>query len=336
MSRMSFAIAFCLAIVFSGCVPEDEGRTTIDLEQYVYETIVVQGDEDLIIGSIVSFADSAALVLEPGARVLIQSDDVLNLNGGLFVNGTSDRGCTISSDSPETIGTIWVRDSAIVSYCTFRNLSNGMIFNGGSVQVSNTTIMDCETGFNIGDSNVEITDVDVENVIDGIVVGSSDAYLNQVQVRSCETGLSVNASVGTIEYCSISDCVTGIDSRGYSEVDLEYTEIRSCDAGIYYFYGEPVIHNCLFSDNQKHIFLSAYPRHDVDIHENDFLDFVEYTVYIFPREWANIHSIDIGNNYWNGLDSLAIAESILDGYDVDPSDTLHFQPVSDTPFFTTH
>jgi hypothetical protein len=325
---LGLALLACLS-----CGPDSASEKVILAESRSVDQTIAS-NEVLVLREAVTFYSGASLILEPGASLRFEEDVTLHISGDLIALASSAGSIYVHSDGAEHMGVVRVDGSlASISHVLFDGMFVGLLCTSDSLQMDNTEFKNCDTGFWIQNSLSNLNDLKVKNCGLGARIESSKLLLQSSVFSNCsDIGIRLSGAGGTITNCQFTGNMWGINSIDSDTTRCEFNHFESNTYGIRYFYGDVRFTDNTCINNEMHIFLSAYPRHTVNMHRNNFFESDSSAVHILPRPWNNPHDVVIDNNYWNTTDHAEIAQRIYDGLDHQPCDVLIFDPIATAPF----
>jgi hypothetical protein len=319
-----------ILIACASCGNDDSTSETIQLQESYTEDLVVHAGEVLDAAVPCVFLNGASLILEGGSQLRFSSDVIINVQGSLVAGAGSTNAVSILSSSNEQLGGIRVSgDSLYLNHVEISGLLSGIVADTDQIEVLDSEVKNCVNGLWIsGGSGVIENSVFVSNDV-GLLAESGVWLLSEISASGNQVGLRLISSGGELANSIFQDNVHAIESEDSDTTNVRNNQFDRNEIGVFYYYGRPELELNDFRSNDKSVFLSAYPRHDVSIHRNNFLDENDFAIYIIPRDWYNPHEIDVSDNYWNTNDLSLIAERIFDGFDHSPCDTLAYEPISE-------
>jgi hypothetical protein len=322
-----------ILIACASCGDNDSTSETITLEEAYSEDLTVYAGEVLEVRQGSLFTNGASLILEGGSRLRFLADVQIQIQGSLIVNSENGADVLIegSADSPR--GSIRVSgDSLLLSNTTLEGLSDGVIADVESIVASNVDILDCEIGIFLSGGSGSITGGNLQRNTQALRLEMGQWQLQNLFVSNNATGIFLQENGGAISSSDFMNNTIAINSEASDTMYVMNNQFENNETALRYYYGRPYLQRNHFNANGNDVLLSAYPRHDVHILQNNFMTLDNFTMYIIEREWNNPHTLAVDDNFWNSTDSANIAQRIYDGYDHVPCDTLVFEPVATSAF----
>ncbi len=323
-----------LSIGFLACDDDsNDSWKVIAPEADVTESMVLNAGNLLEIGQNVTFRNGASLTMKGGSKIRFAGDYLLTISGSLVV-GMDDKGTVhIEGNSGEPRGSLRISgDTLQAANLRIDGLANGMLADVDVASLVESEVMNCEIGVWLDRCEAQLSGLSIHDNEVGLRVETSTMTANGIVARQNDTAVYLVENHGELVDSEFIDNDTAILSEDFDASEVFRNSFSGNQYGLYYYYGEPELELNTFEDNRFSVFLSAYPRHDVNIKRNNFVSETDYAIVIVEREWNNPHSLDISENFWSAQYTVGLAERLIDGYDHSPCDTLVFHPISTQMF----
>ena len=343
--RAKLLLSVMVLISLINCVDDDD---PVDEPTDIYLSGTLAADTTIASNSILHLNETLlvpsgiTLTIESNVEVACSSSVLLRLTGQLVVIGTAENKVVFNSSSDEKWAGILVESEGVIemTYAIVSNATNGMQYYGEACNLTHCS-------FRLSDGyGLYIQDVENQLVLNNCTfddnVTGIELLNSSLQISDCV--FSNNSERGIVSrgsQCIISQSVFSDNYISLLSDNSDHSVVSECDfngnfIGIYYRISAYInLVNSNLSNNQYHLQIGQQNwqnRHNLLCEGNNFMSFHTYAIRLTEVSTFDPYTLQLGVNYYNTTDSIAITEMMFDVFDDPNCDTLQFVPFAMTPF----